>query len=305
MIKRTLSGESSPSGPASNLRAILLLAGAMSGFALADTLIRLAATDSTGQASSGQIIMFLGSMGLLIFSIMMHRTGERFTRDLIDRVVIVRSLSDVTAVVCFMSALTLMPVGDATAILQVQPLVVMIGAVFVLKERVDRWRWLAAIVGFLGVLFIVQPGAEGFSPASLFVLIAVGSLALRDLTTRMLDTRHATQTISALVCLGMIPTGLTMHILTGQESDLSGTVAAYLILTSLIANGSYYFMTMAMRMGEVSVLAPFRYVRLVTAFLFAFIILGERPEVQVLLGSALVMAAGLASVFRERTKNRQ
>lgn len=288
--------------PTNNLRAIGLMVIAMVGFAIGDTLIKLSSLGGTDGASAGQILVVQGVFGTLIFGTLMWRSGERLTKALVsDWLVIGRSISDIVAATCFITALTLMPVGNASAILQVQPIVVTLAAVLFLGEQVGWRRWLAIGIGFIGVIVVIRPGLDGFNPASGFVLAAVISLSVRDLLTRVLDPVHSTQSVAFLVSALLIPFGALVHFMSGADHGVAALPAAYLVVSTVFVMGAYYSLTQSLRIGEISAVAPYRYSRLVAAFIAAFVLLGERPDNLTIIGSALVILAGLM-VLRGQTQ---
>ena len=278
---------------------------AMVGFALADSLIKWASETGSGGAGPGQIIIYQGLSGVVLFCGIMAATGERVSREtVLDRMVMLRTAGDLLAVACFTTALTRMPVGSASAILQIQPLEVMLGAAVFLKEAITPRRWIAVAIGFCGVMMIVRPGAEAFHPASVLVLLAVIGLSMRDLATRALGDAHSTVVVSALISAVMIPLGLIVHIVLRTPADFARETTILLVASSLCAMMAYYAMTRAMRLGEVSAIAPFRYSRLVAAFVIAFVVLGERPDEWTLIGSTVIVAAGIWVLTGERQRQR-
>lgn len=273
---------------------------AMTGFAVGDTLMKLASQGGEGGATAGQMLAFQGVVGILLFGFLMLRSGDRLSRDLItDKVVVWRTFSDIGSAAAFVTALTLMPVGNASAILQFQPIVVTLGAVLFLGETVRWRRWSAIAVGFVGVMIIIRPGTDGFTGASVYVLIAVAGLTVRDLLTRVLNPKHSTMAISFFVSIAIIPTGLLVQFVGGFDWYVSTDRFLYLLASSGFVMGAYYALTEALRVGEISTVAPYRYSRLVAAFLAAFLLLGERPDLPTLVGSGLVVAAGLFVLYRE------
>jgi len=275
--------------------------GAMIGFALADTLIKWSSETVAGGAGTGQIMVYLGVSGLILFGATMAYSGERLTRHtLLDRTVLFRTFGDVIGVIGVTTSLTLMPVGDVSAILQIQPIVVMLGAAWFLKEQVTLFRWIAVAIAFFGVMIIVRPGMEAFHPASAFVLLGVLGLSIRDLGTRALDASHSSVVVSMIGCVALIPVGILIHFLQGIPVDCSIETNVILIAASISGVIAYYAITHAMRLGEVSIVAPFRYSRIIAAFVVAYLVLGERPDLWTLIGAAVVVAAGVWVLVSER-----
>ncbi len=166
-------------------------------------------------------------------------------------------------------------------------------------------RWLSVLAGFAGVLVILKPWDAGFQPLGLLVVACVIVLAVRDLATRVMPARLGTFQVSAWAYAGTVPAGLALMALMGQDVVTPEPRQWLWLLAALVAGlFGYYAVVAAMRLGEVSVVAPFRYTRLVFAVLLAMIFLGERPEGSTLLGAAIVVGSGLYAFARERARKR-
>ena len=285
-----------------NSRAVLLMVLSMALFAGDDALLKLASALPMG-ATAGEVIAFHGAFGALVFGAIMLSRGDRLTLDLVrDPAVLWRTGGDVLAASAFVTALTMMELGNASAILQVQPLVVTLGAAVLLKESVGPRRRVAVVIGLVGVLVIIRPGLAGFTPVSGLVLVGVAGLAARDLATRTVSSRHSTFALSTLVCLAIVPAGLALHPVLAGTVPFSavGPDALWLLLVAgMLGNVGYWCVTQAARVGEVSAIAPFRYSRLVFAVVLGWLVFGERPDGPMIAGSLLVVGAGAYALRRE------
>ena len=164
-----------------NTRGSLFMALSMAGFALEDMFVKSA----SATMPVGEILMLFGLGGMIAFSVLTLRRGEPILhREILSRPILVRMVCEVTGRLSFALALALTPLSSASAILQATPLVVVMGAAVFFSERVGWRRWLAILIGFIGVLMILRPGLEGFEPASLFAVIGTLGFAGRDLATR-------------------------------------------------------------------------------------------------------------------------
>jgi drug/metabolite transporter (DMT)-like permease len=199
----------------------------------------------------------------------------------------------------------LAPLTMTSALLQASPLVVVAGAALFLGEKVGWRRWASILVGFAGVLVILKPWDAAFDPTGLLTVACVVVLAARDLATRVMPARIGTFQVATWAYLGLVPAGVLLMAgmaqsfvvpTPGQWAGLGGALVAGLF--------GYYAVVAAMRLGEVSVVAPYRYTRLVFALAIAMIFLGERPEGSTLLGAALVVGSGLYAFARERARKR-
>ncbi|RYH03472.1 DMT family transporter [Salipiger sp. IMCC34102] len=280
-----------------NLKGGLLMVLAMLGFAIEDMFIKLLA----GSLSVGAILVVLGLGGGVVFGALGLARGDRlWSRDLLHPMVLLRNGCEVLGTVGFVTAIALTPISSASAILQAIPLFVTAGAALFLGETVGWRRWVAVAVGFLGVLLILRPGLDAFEPASLFALQGAVFLAGRDLATRGVPPSVTSLQLSTYAFLVIVPTGAAVVAFTDQTFDVPHggalVLAGLCVLTGVLA---YYTIVAATRVGEVSFVSPFRYSRLVFALIVGVFVFGERPDVFVLAGSAIVVASGLYSFLRE------
>jgi drug/metabolite transporter (DMT)-like permease len=286
-----------------NLRGIVLMVAAMAGFALEDMFIK----HVSASLPVGQILLVLGTGGAVIFSALALRKGARLiSRDLISRPVLLRNAGELIGTLGFVLAISLTPLSSASAILQATPLAVTLGAALFLGEQVGWRRWSAIGIGFSGVLMVVRPGLEGFEPASLFALQAVFGLALRDLATRATPRTVTSLQLSAYAFAMLVPLGATL-LLFGAGGLQPMPAPTVLKLSGALGFGviSYYAIVAAMRMGEVSVITPFRYSRLVFALFIGTLVFGERPDGWTLAGAALIIGSGLYTFAREAQLRRR
>lgn len=277
-------------------------------FAIDDAAIKFAGTLPGGAATPGEILVIKGVLGTLVYGALMLREGTRPTLHLWasmmkDKVLAARTAGDLLAALAIITGLTLLPLSTLSAILQVTPLVVTMGAAFFLKETVGWRRWAAILVGFAGVMIIIQPGGAPFDAAIIWALIAVIGLGMRDLATRAVKPHFSTFSIVTFVAFLLIPVGIPLHIImdgTPFLTTLSPTAWAVIIGGGIFGMGGYYAITVSMRIGEISAVAPYRYTRLVAALVLAFFIFGEVPDLAMIVGASLVIGAGLFTLYRER-----
>jgi drug/metabolite transporter (DMT)-like permease len=280
-----------------NLRGSALMVLAMAGFALEDMFIKRLA----GTLPIGQILIFLGTGGAVIFALGALSRGHRLvSRDLLSKPVMLRNLGELIGTLGFVTAIALTPLASATAILQATPLAVTLGAALFLGEDVGWRRWSAILVGFCGVLMVIRPGLEGFEPASLFAVQAVIGLALRDLATHAVPRTVTSFQLSSYGFATLVPAGAVILWVTGDPVSPSPANWRDIAFALLIGVAAYYAIVAAMRVGEVSFVTPFRYTRLIFALTIAVLIFDEAPDTFTLLGAAVIIASGLYTLIRER-----
>lgn len=280
-----------------NLRGSALMVLAMAGFALEDFFVKLLSV----QLPVGQILMMLGTSGCLVFAVFTKLgRGKIFTRVLWTPAVMLRNLGEIIAAVCYVTALALADLSTVSAILQATPLAVTIGAALFMGAQVGWRRWSAILVGMAGVLLIVRPGMDAFDASSIFAIVSVVGLAIRDLATRAIPPSVSSIQLSCYAFGTMVPTGAVMLMFHGDLTPLEPLNWAYLFGAMVFGVIAYYFIVGAMRIGEVAAVTPFRYSRLIFALILGMALLGERPDMWTLIGAAIIIASGLYTLIREQ-----
>ena len=213
--------------------------------------------------------------------------------------ILMRASSEVVIAYFFLTALFNMPIANVTAIMQAVPLVVTLASALILREAVGWRRMLAVGVGFVGVLLIVRPGAEGFNLWSLYVLIAVLGVTFRDLVTRRLSAEVPSMTVT-LVTAATVTVASGLASLSMPWAEISGTNALYIVASAVFILGGYFFSVQVMRTGEVSFTAPFRYSGLVWALILGWFLFSEWPSLLTMIGAVIVVGTGIFTFYRER-----
>jgi drug/metabolite transporter (DMT)-like permease len=280
-----------------NRTAIMLMLLAMAGFIFNDAAAKLA----SAELETGQIIFVRGLIASPIIILIAWWQGAfRQPALLFHRTVGWRTLGEVMATAMYLTALFNMPIANATAILQTVPLATTAAAALILRENVGIRRWAAIALGFAGVLLIVRPGSDGFTVWSLFALGAVGAILLRDLSSRILPPEIPALGITALSAVAVTVLGAVMSQF-DEWKPVSPEAFFYLFGSAIFLLGGYYFILQAMRCGEISAIAPFRYTILLWAILIQVVIFGIWPDLPTLAGSSILVATGLYTLYRERT----
>lgn len=199
-------------------------------------------------------------------------------------------------------ALQYLQLAETGAIQFSVPILIALFAAPLLGERLDRARWAAIVVGFVGVLAIVRPGTQGFHPALLLALANAVLYALFNLMTRHLaayDSPEATQFISGLgAVLAIAPFALAAW--QTPTSALEWTVAC---LIGISGGLGHYFLALAHRYAPASVLGPFLYQQILYMALLGYLVFGDVPDAAVVAGAAVVIASGLYLLWRERERS--
>jgi drug/metabolite transporter (DMT)-like permease len=286
---RSLTALVSPRGMTDNARGALFMTLAMAAFAVEDMAIKAVSRD----IPVGQALVILGLAGLLVFALIARRGGERALHPAVTSpLMLLRSACEVAGRLFFALALALTPLSSASAILQATPLVVALGGVLFFGETVGWRRWLAIGCGLAGVLLILRPGLDGFQAASIFAVLGTLGFAGRDLATR---GSPASMSTAQLGLLGFAMLTLAGAVLLAISGGMAWpTAASWALLAAATAVGvvAYGALTMAMRVGEVSVVSPFRYSRLLFAIILGMLVFRERPDLMTIIGSMAIIASG-------------
>ncbi|WP_298924632.1 DMT family transporter [uncultured Ramlibacter sp.] len=292
---------SSPlSGAAANRRGIAAMALGMASFVANDSLVKYVSQS----LPPAQLIFLRGVCATALLLAVAHAMGAtRHMRGLLQRPVLLRAAFDAFATVTYLSSLFHLPLGNATAINMATPLFITLFAVLAFGERVGAARWLAIVTGFCGVLLVVQPTGAAFNAYGLLCLGGTVLHATRDLLTRVIDRRVP----SILITLS---TALSVTLLTGAWSLLQGwkpmqwQQLGLLATASVFLSAGYYLLIIAMREGEMSVIAPFRYAGLLFALVLGYAVWGDVPNLLAWCGIALLLGAGLYVLHGERSRAR-
>ncbi len=276
------------------------MTASMAGFAVEDMFLKAASQ----HMPPGQVILFVGLTGMLVFCLMARSKGEHvFHPVFLTKPLLIRSGFELIGRVFYSLAVALTPLSTTSAILQATPLVVVAGAAFMFKEAVGWRRWSAVLVGFIGVMIILRPGLAGFTAMSLLAVAGMIGFAGRDLATRaapkVLSNRQLG--IAGFFIFGLA--GAIILSVTGGATMPDARGAALLVGTTTFAVLGYHALTSAMRTGEVSFVTPFRYARLIFAMILAVLVFQERPDAATLLGAALIAVAGIYTILRGNRRN--
>ena len=280
------------------MRGVLLMCGSMLAFTVNDTLVKAVLQDNMPLY---QVIALRGvgaAIGLCLIAWQQNGRLALWPAGR-DRVwLALRTVGEVGGTWAFLLALSHMPLANLSAILQSLPLVVTLAAALVLGERIGWRRITAIVVGFAGVMIIIRPGAAAFDEWSVLGLVSVGFVVLRDLTTRKFSaalpaTTGAIWAAVAVLILGSI--GVTQqgwYPVSWLHLAQIASASAFLIVGYLCA-------IQVMRVGEISVVAPFRYTSLLFAIILGWLLFGTLPDMWTVIGGAITVASGLFILQRQ------
>jgi drug/metabolite transporter (DMT)-like permease len=291
-----------PAAPApplrENLPGVAAIAVCNVVFLINDTMMKLVSDRMT----VGEILFIRGGFATLLMSALVVGFGlHRQFAGLLAWPVFWRTAAEIAAAFLYIIALFHMPIASINAILQVVPLTITAAGAVFLGEKVGWRRWTAIAIGFAGVLVIVRPGLGGFD---LWGLLALGSMlliTLRDISTRVMQRGVHALLIAWVTAVAVCISGAIYSL---GEVWPAPDASAFLMLAgaSVLVVAGYLTAVLAMRHGDISVVAPFRYAVVVWAIIVGFLVFGEVPDWPMLIGTAIVIATGVYTLYRERKR---
>lgn len=282
-----------------NLRGSLFMVLSMAGFAVEDAFLKAASQ----HMPVGEVLAIMGLIGGGIFAVFALRNREApLPATMLTKVMLLRSLSEIVGRLFYALALALTPLSETSAILQATPLVVVMGAAVLFGEKIGALRWLLITVGFIGVLIIIRPGLDGFSALSLLAVMGLLGFAGRDLATRAAPMTLSNAQLGAAGFLMLGISGVIILAVSDRPVSPSALALGLSLGASCFGVIGYAALTKAMRTGQVGVVTPFRYSRLLFALCIGFIAFGERPDALTLLGSAVIVFCGVILLSQSRRR---
>jgi drug/metabolite transporter (DMT)-like permease len=287
---------------AAGLTAITAMVGSTLCYLLGDTLVKLAAE----AVSVPQIIVVRGALTAVMVAIAAAAAGVlRYWRGMFTRPVLVRGAFDAATTLMFTNALANMRIADATALINAAPIAGTLLAIVILKERVDALRWMAIVLGFVGVVLVLRPQASGFNLYGLLALGAMVTVAGREVVTRRVAADVPSLIVTLWSALTVTMVGLAASVATGSWAPIGYPELGLIFVSALFLFGAYHTSVISLRLGEVSLVGPFRYLIIVWGLVMGFLVWGDVPGVAELSGMSLIAAAGFAVFRREFSRSRK
>jgi drug/metabolite transporter (DMT)-like permease len=282
-----------------NTRGILAMSAAVVVFIFNDALIKLA-------AESMPAVQAIGARGLfatLWCALALLATGAwRQIRWAAHPRVVFRGVLEAGSAIFYLVALFQIPFAIATAVNLSTPVVLTVLAVLILKEEVRWRRWSAVIVGFVGVLMVIQPHPGDLNAWTWLALAGTVIGCFRDIFVRFLPVGVPTLVVSFTTALIVAAVGCGWALVEGWQ-PMSARALGFVAGSSLLLAMGYQFVVIALRSGgEFSVIGAFRYASILWALAIGYVVWGEVPNTLAMAGIAVIVASGLYILHRERVR---
>lgn len=277
------------------------MAVGMAGFTMNDSITKAVSSEM----NFGEVMLVRGLFAIaLIAALAFQQRAVRPLHTLMVKPVALRVIGEVGGTISFLAAITHLPLANTAAIFQALPLAITLGAALAFREPVGWRRWLAITAGFIGVVIIVRPGVEGFNQFSLFALISVVFCAVRDLATKKIPVQIPSLFITLLTTVAVTTAGGIILVPLGGWTPPSGRALGLLAFAAVLLLIGYQFVIMALRTGDISAVAPFRYSALLWAMLLGYLVFGDVPDGMMATGASIIVLSGLYAFYRERKRDR-
>ncbi len=281
-----------------NRRAIILMVVAMSFLAANDAIFKLVGAE----LPVGQMLVVRG-VALCTFLALgcWIRHQQVSVSGLLHPWCVLRGVAEIIATYLFISSLALLPIALASTLVFCFPIILTAVSGPVFGERVGPWRWGAVLAGFVGVLVVTAPGTGSWQPALGLPLGAALFVAVRDISTRFVAPHISDGSVTLTSAITVIIGGLAS--LPFGWAPLSVHAVSWLTLGGLIIAISFFTYVMAVRTGELSLIAPVQYIVILWALIYGLVFWNEVPGPRELVGGAIIIGSGLLILHREKVQH--
>ena len=252
---------------------------------------------------TGEVLFFRGFFGLLptYFLIPKNQLKTFYTTER-SKEHLFRCLMGLMALIAIVVALRELPLAVVVSLSYAAPLFITVLSIFLLSEKVGVFRWLAVIIGFIGVIIIAEPGFKGMNYLYFLPLIFCIGMAFVTITIRKLSTTEPIWLISIFFTITISIAGLATIPMGWKMPNFQDFIL--LALIGVTGGSANLFLTQSYKLSEVSLVAPLKYLALVFAIFFGYFIWNEIPTIKTLIGALLVVLASLI-IFRREIYHKQ
>jgi drug/metabolite transporter (DMT)-like permease len=286
----------------SDLSGIAAMLAATAVFIVADSFMKLVTED----LPPFEVLFLRSIVASLACAVLVTLRGEwHIISGVLNSRALLRAAGETLCTLCYVVALARLPIADVIAIIQTTPLLVILGAALLLRERIGPGRGALALVGFAGALMVAQPSASGVPPA---ILLAFGAAALgaaRDLAGRSVPTRIPVMVVNFATMLMMTLAAGVMSLGVETWTAPTGRHLAFVGVAGLLVTLGHVGLLLAYRLGRTASVAPFYYSFALWGVVSGLVIWGALPNGLALAGIALIAGSGIAIIMLDQQRGRK
>ncbi len=283
-----------------SLGALYMILGSV-GYVTNDALVRAATEEGLDVY---QALCLRGIAMTVIFAAITRRRGVHIARQQFTRPLVGRVAAELAGTALFFAALVHLDFANAQTILLLVPFAVTLTAAVALGEPVTGRQYATVLAGFAGVLLVVQPATDGFSLWSLVVVASAALLTVREFATRRVPKAIPAASVALITAVGLTILTGAISVFTGWNA-VTPRAALLVVLACLSLTVGYIFTIQTVRVGDLSVSAPFRYTTLLGAVVLGYLFFAEIPDALTLAGCVVIITSGLYAIRLERRKAAQ
>ena len=277
---------------------IFMMLGQLS-FSINDTIVKLIVVDTEKNLSVLNVIFLRGMISTtFIYLYLKFYEKKNIFKIFKIKKYHQRGMYEVLTAVCFFTGLILLPVAEVYTLLMTSPFFVTIFAFLFLKEKVGIRRWAAVVIGFIGVIFVINPQNINFNILFILPIIAAVFLTIRDITTKGIATK--TNSFEIIFITSVLMTFFSGIGSLFFEFNLKLEYLPNLFISSIFLTTAYIFSVLTIFYAPLSLTASSRYSVIVFGIIFGYFILGEVPSINMLIGAAIISFSGLFVIKRQK-----
>lgn len=282
-----------------HLKGIVFMLLASLSFSISDTFIKYTVKQTGNDLSLFNIIFVRGIFTSLLILISIFFFGKINLKKLFnDKRSYVRGIFEVMAAFCFLSSLILMPMADVYSLLNTAPLIITATGAIFLKEQVGMRRWTAVILGFIGVLIVINPGNLKFGYFFILPIMTAIFLTLRDVVTKgYKDSSNSLEIIFITSLLVTIAFGITSIFF---PFHINYNIIFYISFSSIALTLAYLFSVLTILYAPISLTSSVRYSVIVFGIVLGYIFFNEIPSINMIVGAIIISLSGLFLIKRQK-----
>ncbi|WP_425051660.1 DMT family transporter [Psychromarinibacter sp. S121] len=286
---------SPPGQQVDNMRGLALMALAMFIFSAVDTQAKF--LTQTLHPVQVTWTRQLGLFAAMLFLLARH--GPSLLKTSHPYLQLFRGFLAAVSALCFIVAVSFVPLADAVSISFIAPFVVTLLSALVLRETVGIRRWVAVTIGFIGTLIVIRPGLGVVHPAIFFVILAAAAFALRQIVSRALANSDRTITTVAYTALASVVL-LTLPLPFVWQTPTTGVEFLLMLGVAVLAGAGEFTLIKALEVGQAAVVAPVQYSLLIWSTFYGWLVFNQLPDFWTWIGALIIVATGLYTLHRER-----
>ena len=283
-----------------NLKAALFVVIAMTMITTNDAIVK----HITQLFTIGQIMFLRGAVICIIFATVMYlRRQPVINRNTLHRWNLLRALFELGATLAFLTGLSLLPIAVASTLGFASPIFLALLSAILLREKVGPGRWAIILLGFGGVMLITNPFSDAASWAVVFPIICAFFVALRDVAIRYVPQDISSPQV-AFTNAWIVMIGGGLYSIYQGWGEAEPMWYLWFIALGAVLYCGYLFLIIGSRMGELSFIGPFKYVSILIAITYGYLIWGDKPTTTMLGGAMIIVISGIILVSTEKRRNR-